>query len=268
MIEYPMKDVRDDSISILIIDPDKYNAENLHKILSRRVTHAAYVTKADEGLALCRQENGFDVVIMESVIPGYPSLGLIDAVRELNPDQKVILLTGEKDFDILLGAIQHNVDGFILKPATVRQIEESVHKVCSAIRNAREREKAEKALATSHTQMLAILDNLEAIVYVSDMQTYEILYANAYLKKLLPDVREGGICWQSIQEGQTGPCPFCTNPQLLTADGTPAAPYIWNFQNTKNGRWYHIVDKAITWSDGRIVRLEIATEIPGKDENA
>jgi len=263
-----MKDLRDDSISILIIDPDTYNAENLHKILSRRVTRAAYVTRADEGLELCRRENGFDVVIMESIIPGYPSLGLIDAVRAINPDQKIIILTGEKDFDVLLGAIHYNVDGFILKPATVHQIEESVHKVCDSLRNARERKKAENALATSHAQMLAILDNLEAIVYVSDMQTYELLYANAYLKKIIPAVKEGDICWQSIQEGQTGPCPFCTNSKLITADDTPAAPCIWDFQNTKNGRWYHIVDKAITWSDGRIVRLEIATEIPEKNENA
>src|SRR5690606_12954324 len=36
---------------------------------------------------------------------------------------------------------------------------------------------------------------------------------------------------------------------------------IWEFQNTVTGRWYQCRDQAITWSDGRLVRLEVATDI-------
>ncbi len=31
--------------------------------------------------------------------------------------------------------------------------------------------------------------------------------------------------------------------------------YAWEFQNTINDRWYDIRDRAIQWTDGRIVRL-------------
>ena len=60
---------------------------------------------------------------------------------------------------------------------------------------------------------------------------------------------------------QSNQCNFCTNDKLLDTDGSPAGIYSWEFQNTVNKRWYSISDKAIKWGDGRIVRLEIATDI-------
>ncbi|HIJ89816.1 MAG: GAF domain-containing protein [Desulfobulbaceae bacterium] len=120
-------------------------------------------------------------------------------------------------------------------------------------------------LMTSHTMLKTVLDSLEALVYVADMETYEVLFANKYCRDLLGDIT-GSICWQTIQTGQTGPCPFCTNPYLLTADGKPDEVYTWNFQNTVTGRWFHIHDRAIPWIDGRLVRLEIATDITALKE--
>jgi PAS domain S-box-containing protein len=38
-------------------------------------------------------------------------------------------------------------------------------------------------------------------------------------------------------------------------------PLLWEFRNTVNGRWYDIRDRAIRWVDGRLVRLEIATDV-------
>jgi len=115
-------------------------------------------------------------------------------------------------------------------------------------------------LKQSQEQLLTILDSLEAIVYVTDMKTNEILFINKYVRDIFGDI-EGKICWQALQNDQTGPCHFCTNDKLLTPDGNPAGLYTWEFQNTVNGKWYHIHDRAIEWVDGRIVRLEIATDI-------
>ncbi|BAL24406.1 GAF domain-containing protein [Azoarcus sp. KH32C] len=110
--------------------------------------------------------------------------------------------------------------------------------------------------------LLRVLDSLPAIIYVSDMQSHEIIFANRYTHEALQtDKLVGRVCWQAIQVGQTGPCEFCTNPRLVDEHGSPAEPHVWEFRNTLNGRWYHIYDRAIEWLDGRIVRLEIATDI-------
>ena len=105
-----------------------------------------------------------------------------------------------------------------------------------------------------------ILDNIEVLVYVADFKTYEILYVNKYARTLFGDIR-GKICWQSLQAEQDGPCSFCTNDKIITAEGRPTGVYHWEFQNTVTGRWFDIRDSAIAWHDGRMVRLEVATDI-------
>lgn len=112
----------------------------------------------------------------------------------------------------------------------------------------------------SHERLLTILNGIDAIIYVSDMETYEVLFINEFAKKDLGDI-EGKTCWQTIQKDQKGPCSFCTNKKLVDDSGEPAGVVRWQFQNTGNQRIYDILDRAIYWSDGRLVRLEIAYDI-------
>ena len=121
-------------------------------------------------------------------------------------------------------------------------------------------QQAREALQASHERLLTVLNALDAVVYVADMQTYELLFVNKHVQDAFGDII-GQQCWQTIQEGQTGPCDFCTNRYLLDEDGKPGGIYVWEVQNSNNGRWYSVRDRAIVWDDGRIVRLEIATDI-------
>jgi PAS domain S-box-containing protein len=105
-----------------------------------------------------------------------------------------------------------------------------------------------------------ILDSLNSVVYVADMDTHEILYLNKYGREIWGDVI-GKICWQSLQTGQNGPCEFCTNDRLVDKDGKPLDPYVWEFKNTLDNEWYDCRDQTIRWLDGRIMRMEIASNI-------
>lgn len=127
-------------------------------------------------------------------------------------------------------------------------------------RDVTNRKRLEKVLNESREHVISILNGLNAVVYVADMKSYEILYANKCLQDIFGDI-EGKICWQVLQSNQSNQCNFCTNDKLLDMNGSPAGIYSWEFQNTVNKRWYSISDKAIKWGDGRIVRLEIATDI-------
>ena len=128
------------------------------------------------------------------------------------------------------------------------------------VRDVTERKEMEDALNRSHKTLINVLDGIDAVVYAADMKTYEVLYMNKHAEKVFGNAL-GKICWQAFQTGQTGPCGFCTNDRLLTPEGKPAGVCRWEFQNTANGKWYDIHDRAIPWIDGRIVRLEIATDI-------
>ena len=125
--------------------------------------------------------------------------------------------------------------------------------------------RSHKSLRENEARFRLVMDSLDALVYVADMDTYEVLFINEYGRKLFGNVT-GSTCWKSLQDGQIGPCSFCPNRYLLDENGNIRDVYTWEFQNTSNGRWYHLQDRAITWIDGRIVHLEIATDITERKE--
>jgi signal transduction histidine kinase len=86
-----------------------------------------------------------------------------------------------------------------------------------------------------------------------------VIYANQKTESLFGPF-DDQPCWQTIQGQQTGPCGFCSNPYLITPQGEPAGVYRWEYQNARNGRYYTVIDNAIRWEDGRLVRLSIAID--------
>jgi len=139
-------------------------------------------------------------------------------------------------------------------------ISQQGHKNIRLSQTLRERQKAQIDLADAHQRVLTILDSMDALVYVADMETCEILYINQYGRSEHGNVH-GMKCWQVLHEGQTGPCDFCTNDKLLNASSQPTGVYYWEHNKTKTQKWYACRDIALQWTDGRMVRLEIATDI-------
>jgi two-component sensor histidine kinase/PAS domain-containing protein len=130
-------------------------------------------------------------------------------------------------------------------------------------REANERIELDKALWDSHDRLLRVLDGLDAVVYVADLTTYEVLFANQYARESFGEL-VGKKCWQTVQSGQSGPCAFCTNRRLVGVDGQPTAGAAWEFENATLGKWYAIRERAIPWVDNRLVRLAIATDITAR----
>jgi PAS domain S-box-containing protein len=123
-----------------------------------------------------------------------------------------------------------------------------------------ELETARKELQMTNERFQIIMDSLDSFVYISDMNTHEVLFVNKYGRDVWGDVI-GKTCWKCIQSDLSGPCDFCTNHKLLDAHGNPSGVHVWEFRNTVTNQWYECRDQAIQWTDGRLVRLEIATNI-------
>jgi signal transduction histidine kinase/CheY-like chemotaxis protein/PAS domain-containing protein len=106
-------------------------------------------------------------------------------------------------------------------------------------------------------QMLGVLDSLEEIVYVSDPQTYEILYANPAFQHLLG--KTGGKSCHKAFQGLDSPCPLCSNERLFSQT-PPASQAVVECKNLPTGKWLRCLDKTVSWPDERRVRLTIATD--------
>ncbi len=121
-------------------------------------------------------------------------------------------------------------------------------------------EQAEQDLKASNERFLTVLDSIVADIYVADMETYEILFMNKNLRDKFGQNLVGRVCWKAFR-GADDPCPHCTNPLLVDEGGQPKGMQVWEGRNPLNDRWYINYDRAIYWVDGRLVRLQIATDV-------
>jgi len=112
-------------------------------------------------------------------------------------------------------------------------------------------------LKSEQQQLLSIFDSINHAIYVADPKTYEILYTNSQLRSALKKNVTGKKCYEILQDN-TQPCDFCTNHIILKNKGKP---YKWEYRNPRTKRDYELIDKIITWPDGRYVRMEMAIDI-------
>lgn len=103
-----------------------------------------------------------------------------------------------------------------------------------------------------------ICDTIDDVIYVADPETYELLFVNAEFSKFWGEDVVGQKCYYVLQNLEK-PCDFCSNNKIF--GNNAGKKYVWEFQNLVNKRWYKCVDKAIPWDDGRLVRVEIASDI-------
>ncbi len=122
------------------------------------------------------------------------------------------------------------------------------------------RKQAEEELKKSHQTFLTVLDGIDATIHVSDMDSYEILFMNQRMIDHFNGDHTGGTCFDAFH-GYDRPCDHCTNDKLLDAEGQPLGACTYEKNIPKIDKWFMIFDRAIRWIDGRIVRLQIATDI-------
>ncbi|MGE5856328.1 MAG: PAS domain S-box protein, partial [Syntrophaceae bacterium] len=120
-----------------------------------------------------------------------------------------------------------------------------------------DRKRIDEALRLEREQLLSLFDSMDALIYVTDPSTNEILYVNKAMKSQFGKQAAGGICYREFQ-GLEAPCPFCTNEIILRQN---PAPHYWEYFNPQIGRHFSIIDRIIKWPDDRNVRFEIATDI-------
>lgn len=217
------------------------------------------------------KKSPFKVVLSDIQMDEMDGIELMHALKKIDPCVQIVFLTGYASVENAAAALkQNNAFEYLQKPVenlntlyeTIERAEKRYDQLKNQIARGKENEEG-------FAIFKSIFDSMEAIVYVSDMQTHELIYANKkFMETFGPDLAlENKKCWQVIQKDQTGPCEFCTNNRLIRPDGTPGEPCEWEFCNTRNQRWYSIVDKAIIWYDKRIVRLETAFDITEKKEH-
>lgn len=106
---------------------------------------------------------------------------------------------------------------------------------------------------------LSLLNEISELVYVSDPETYELLFVNQTgCQTLHLENYKHKKCYEILQV-KTSPCEFCTNDRLCDDNF-----YTWEFTNPSIGRHFLLKDKIIQWR-GKTARMEIAFDITERE---
>ncbi|PLX70078.1 MAG: hypothetical protein C0603_03830 [Denitrovibrio sp.] len=114
----------------------------------------------------------------------------------------------------------------------------------------------EEKLSVNLKTLTTVLNAFPEILYISDIDTYEIIFANSSFVKMLESDPIGKKCYKAIQNLDE-PCSFCTNEIILANEG----PYIWEHYNESIDTHFYVNDQVIEWVDGRKVRFEMAVNM-------
>ncbi len=136
------------------------------------------------------------------------------------------------------------------------EVANSINYMAEGISRANE----ERVRAVSVLQ--SVMSNVESVIYVCDPHTKTLIYANDYLRKIMNNSDLTGKLCHEVLQGRSEPCPFCPQKQLFDENGGPVfTPLRWEFHNELAQRDFLVMDRLINWHDGRLLHMEVGTDI-------
>ena len=146
----------------------------------------------------------WDVITSDYNMPGFSALAALDILKESGLDLPFIVVSGKIGEDQAVATMKAGAHDYVMKqnlsrlaPAIEREIREAGER--------RMRREAEVALKRQFAQFRTIFDAMTAIVYVADMESYELLYMNQYAVDLFGEEWQGKtLLWPAAKwPGQT-----------------------------------------------------------------
>ena len=117
---------------LLLIDDDESVLANLRYFLSDKKYDVSSASDGLEGLKLLEtEEQGFDLVITDLVMPNISGVGLIEIIKKKFPSLPVIAITGWGEHPEAL-ATEAEADHVMEKPFELTELEKSLKKLLSS----------------------------------------------------------------------------------------------------------------------------------------
>lgn len=132
------------------------------------------------------------------------------------------------------------------------------------------RRDAERSMQYSIDVLKNVTDNSDNIVFVSDIYSRHVLFANSVLARAVGAKPEEltGLTFHEVAEKWSGQsADYRPLDALIDVNGAiKSYRNTWEFKNPSDNKWYLITDSIIKWIDGKDAHIETATEITGQKE--
>ena len=99
------------------------------------------------------------------------------------------------------------------------------------------------------------LDRIDELIYLSDINTYELLFVNSYGRMYFGEPSKGVRCYKYLA-GRTTPCDFCTNERLQN-EPSHSCTCVRRYSSVGN----ILAHDSLIPYDGRLCRMELAIDM-------
>lgn len=113
-----------------------------------------------------------------------------------------------------------------------------------------------KIISTERKQFLSILDSIPENIYVADMNTHEILFANKKMKEEIGKDVTGELCYKGIRN-ENKECDYCSNKYIKNNNES----YLWEKYNSALDKHFYLIDRKIKWTNQKEVKFQLAIDI-------
>lgn len=156
--------------TILVVDDDRSNRVTLERLLRREGFSVLQAESGREAMEVLR-ERAVDLVLTDLKMPGMSGLDLLKAVRAIDPDIEVVVMTAYGTVEAAVEAMKEGAYDFVSKPLKrielVTTVRKAVEKRALQVENRHLREKlgaiGQGELVGRSDVMRALLDEVEQV---------------------------------------------------------------------------------------------------------
>ena len=132
-------------LRVLYVEDEDEARESMLMVLNNFFSSIDIATNGKEGLEKFIK-NSYDLVITDITMPYMNGIDMMNKIKELAPETKVIILSAHNDKENMLKAIEEQADGFLLKPLDMKKLVALLKKLSAHIRLKIENENYKKNL--------------------------------------------------------------------------------------------------------------------------
>ncbi len=179
-----------DTVRLLIVDDEKVIREGVSRALSGRGITVEKAESGERGIELIKQ-SGFDIVLLDLMMPGIDGFGVLEYIKEHEPHIEVIVITGFATVSKAVTAMKQGAFDFVGKPFTPDYIRIVVERAIDKIRLKAEAEKLREerilsldTIQQEQSRLKTVFGCMVEAVLVTDPEGVVVLHNPAAIKLL------------------------------------------------------------------------------------
>ena len=150
------------NLNVLFVDDEEMIREMMNEVLSETVGHLTLAANGKEGLEIYTNSvRPIDIVITDQTMPIMKGLEMLTLIKEINPNQKCIMITAHSEAEYMLKAIEIGIEHFLIKPIYFDKLDEIILDLAKRIE--------EEKLAIEHERKERLDQVNHALTYSLDM---------------------------------------------------------------------------------------------------